>query len=94
MVITFLTLLGMGVIIAAIFLIKQDTDNNQNLEEGDFFTCGMNGCKPNKTGEHRTYSSCLKACRSYVNEKGKCRQVEGVPWDSFSDLKACYRDTT
>lgn len=88
-----LVLLGVGVIVAAVFLLKQDSDQNSNLEKGDFFTCGTNGCKPNVTGEHRTYSSCLKACRSYINENGNCRRVSGVPWDSFSDLKACYRNT-
>ncbi len=87
------TLLGIGLVIGIVFLILQDTGDSTKLEEGNFYTCGTNGCKPNRTGEHRTYSACVNSCRSYVNRGGSCKEVAGIPWDSFSDLRACHRNT-
>jgi hypothetical protein len=87
------TLLGIGLSVCVVFLLTRDTDSNIKLEEGNFYTCGVNGCKPSRTGEHRTESACMNSCRSYVKRNGNCSEVSGIPWDSFIDLRTCHRDT-
>ena len=60
------------------------------MRKGNFYTCGGKGCKSNETGEHETLEGCQRVCSSYIRERGYCEKVEGVPWNSFSNLKSCH----
>ena len=43
---------------------------------------------------HKRLCGINNYCNHSCNESGKCREVRGVPWDSFSDLRACLRETS
>ena len=75
------------IILIVYFCTREDT--GQQLEEGNFYTCGPRGCKKNRTGEHRTLHACTSRCRSFVKENGRCTEVTGIPWNSSATLESC-----
>ena len=86
-------LLYVGVVIITVtivvLVIVFSKKSGSDLRKGNFYTCAGRGCKSNETGEHETLEDCRRVCSSYINEKGFCEKVQGVPWNSFSNLKAC-----
>ena len=83
---------GIIVLIISISVIIYLTYNKKDLKSGTFWTCGEKGCKKNKygKGEYKTYEKCSNSCTSYVNDQNTgCQQVEGIPWNSYSNLKSC-----
>ena len=83
----------LAIITFVLIYITYNNSPKNKLVPGDNWSCSEKGCKSDPYGEHGSESSCLGVCSSYVNEGRGCKKVKGVPWNSFSDLKACHRDT-
>jgi hypothetical protein len=87
---------GIVLIISISVTIYLSYKNNNDLKSGKFWTCGVTGCKKNKygNGEYKTYEKCSNTCLSYVNEQNTgCQRIEGVPWNSYSNLKSCINNS-
>jgi len=87
-----LAIVGIAVF-TLIYFTYGEPGGQSGQESGEFWTCGGRGCKPYEYGEHRTKEKCSNSCKSYVNERDGCKRIDGIPWNSFSDLNACQRNT-
>ena len=94
MIIPVVVVTVLAIVSFIILYFSNDSQTSGNLVAGDNkWTCGNKGCKPNIYGEHKSKESCVTVCSSFVNEGSGCRKTVGVPWNSFSDLSACRRNT-